>query len=64
MKQFATYLSNYTKNVKSMTDPDKLTMILLEIQSVRNPIGLEGYGFFTVTYKFLGSVSIGFFINF
>lgn len=40
-----------------MNDPDKLTMILVEIQSVRYPIGLEGYGFFTVTYKFLGSVS-------
>ncbi|KAJ6646333.1 Mucolipin-3 [Pseudolycoriella hygida] len=56
MKQFTEYLTNYTKNVKSMTDPEKLTMILLEIQSVRYPIGLEGYGFFTVTYKFLGSM--------
>lgn len=57
MKQFTSYLSNYTKNIKSMADTDKVTMILLEIQSVRYPIGLEGYGFFTVTYKFLGSVS-------
>ncbi len=57
MKQFTKYLSNYTKNVQSMTDQDKLTMILLEVQSVRYPIGLEGNGFFTVTYKFLGGVS-------
>ncbi|XP_037032016.1 uncharacterized protein LOC119071264 [Bradysia coprophila] len=56
MSQFTKYLSNCTKNVKSMTDPDKLAVIFLEIQSVRYPIGLEGYGFFTVTYKFLGSV--------
>lgn len=41
-----------------MTDSDKLTMVLLDTQLIKYPIGLEGYAFFTVTYKFLGSVSI------
>lgn len=57
MNQFTKYLSDCTKNDKFMTDPEKLETIFLEIQAVRYPIGLEGYGFFTVTYKFLGSVS-------
>lgn len=58
MKQFKKYLAEYTKNVKSMRDTDKLAIILLEMHLARYTIGLEGYGFFTVTYEFLGSVSV------